>query len=40
LDYVIDAAARIYEKRESLRGYRIIYEPRYLRHFLAEVETV
>jgi tryptophanase len=40
LDYVIDVAARIYEKRESLRGYRIIYEPPYLRHFLAELEVV
>jgi tryptophanase len=40
LDYVIDVASRIYEKRESLRGYRIIYEPRYLRHFLVEVEVV
>jgi tryptophanase len=40
LDYVIDVAAKIYERRESLRGYRIIYEPPYLRHFLAELEVV
>jgi tryptophanase len=35
LDYVADTLIRLYEKRESLQGLRIVYETRYLRHFTA-----
>lgn len=40
LDYVIDTLARIYERKETLKGYRITYEPPFLRHFLAELEPI
>ncbi|NPB04547.1 MAG: tryptophanase [Thermotogae bacterium] len=38
LDHVIDVMGEIYDDRVSLVGYRITYEPPYLRHFLAELE--
>jgi tryptophanase len=35
IDYVLDVFDDILEKRESNRGYKITYEPPYLRHFTA-----
>lgn len=40
LDYVADTITTLYEKRESLRGVRIVYETRFLRHFTARFELV
>jgi tyrosine phenol-lyase len=40
LDYVADTIIGLYEKRETLRGLRIIYETRFLRHFTARFEPV
>jgi tyrosine phenol-lyase len=40
LDYVADTIIGLYEKRELLRGVRIVYETRYLRHFTARFEPV
>ena len=38
MDYVISTAARIVERRDSIRGYRIVYAPKLLRHFTAQFE--
>ena len=40
LDYVADTITTLYEKRNSLRGVRIVYETRFLRHFTARFELV
>ncbi len=40
LDYVADTIIGLYEKREELRGVRIVYETRFLRHFTARFELV
>ncbi len=37
IDYVIEVAAQVYQKREQLRGFRIIEQPRFLRHFTAKL---
>jgi tryptophanase len=40
LDYVADTTQGIYQARETLRGLRIVYETRFLRHFTARFELV
>jgi len=40
LDWVVETAGRVYERRGDLRGYRITYEPPHLRHFLCRMEPV
>jgi tyrosine phenol-lyase len=40
LDYVVDTIASLYEKRDEIRGLRIVYETRFLRHFTARFELV
>jgi tryptophanase len=40
MDFVIETVARIAERRESIRGYRIAYAPRLLRHFTAKFEQL
>jgi tyrosine phenol-lyase len=40
LDYVADTIIGLYEKRDALRGLRIVYETRFLRHFTARFEPV
>jgi tryptophanase len=40
IDFVVEAMARILEKRESLPGYKFTYAPKLLRHFTARYETV
>jgi len=40
LDYVADTIIGLYEKREELRGVRIVYQTRFLRHFTARFELV
>jgi tyrosine phenol-lyase len=40
LDYVADTLIALYKEREALRGLRIIYETRFLRHFTARFELV
>jgi tryptophanase len=37
LDYVAETAARIVDRKDSLPGYRIIREPKYLRHFTCDL---
>ncbi|WP_457632104.1 beta-eliminating lyase-related protein, partial [Oceanithermus desulfurans] len=36
MDYVVEAVAQVYERREEIGGMRIVREPRFLRHFSAE----
>ena len=38
VDYVIEAILQVHERRESIRGYRIIQQPQFLRHFSAKFE--
>jgi tryptophanase len=40
LDYVADTIIGLHKKRETLRGLRIVYETRFLRHFTARFELV
>jgi len=40
LDYVADTAAQIASRRESLRGFKITYAPKLLRHFTARFEPL
>jgi tryptophanase len=40
IDYVIEATAEVYERRQQLRGLRITEEPPALRHFTAKFEEV
>jgi len=40
IDYVAEATLEVAEKREALRGYRIVSGAKRLRHFTAEFETV
>ena len=35
VDYVIEAILEVYARRESIRGYNIIHQPPFLRHFSA-----
>jgi tryptophanase len=37
---VVATCKRVYERRESLRGLRIVYEPPMLRHFTARFELI
>lgn len=40
IDYVIEAAIELHNRRASLRGLRIIDEPPALRHFTARFEEL
>jgi len=39
-DYIIDIMKNIWERHESIRGYRIVKQPPFLRHFSAHFEAV
>jgi tryptophanase len=40
MEVVAQAVSRVYERRDQIRGVRIVYEPPVLRHFLAKFERV
>jgi tryptophanase len=40
IDYVIEAILQVYERREKIGGYRIIRQPKFLRHFTAAFEPL
>ncbi|ADR37173.1 tryptophanase [Oceanithermus profundus DSM 14977] len=40
MDYVVEAVAQVYQRREEIGGMRIVREPRFLRHFSAEFAWV
>jgi tryptophanase len=40
IDYVIEAILQVYTRRESIGGYHIVSQPKFLRHFTARFEPV
>lgn len=40
IDYVVEAILAVYERRESIGGYRIVSQPKFLRHFTARFDPV
>jgi tryptophanase len=40
IDYVIEVAREVYAKRNSLSGFKIIEQPKFLRHFSAKFEPL
>jgi tryptophanase len=40
IDYVIETIIEVFQKRDILRGYKIVYESPLLRHFTARLERV
>lgn len=40
LDYVVETAAKILSRRDSVRGYKFTYAPKLLRHFTARFEPL
>ena len=40
IDYVVEAIVQVYQRRERIRGMRIVYEAPFLRHFTARFERV
>ncbi len=40
LDYVAETIVGLYRQPETLRGVRIVYETRFLRHFTARFELI
>ncbi|MEK0337208.1 MAG: beta-eliminating lyase-related protein, partial [Nitrosopumilus sp.] len=40
IDYVIEACKRVWENRDALRGYKIVEQAKFLRHFTAKFKPV
>ncbi|MEI8060359.1 MAG: tryptophanase, partial [Ferruginibacter sp.] len=40
MDVIAESAGRVYEKRNSIKGMKMIYEPKYLRFFQARFEKL
>lgn len=40
MDYVVRITKQIFMRRASVKGYRIVYQPQYLRHFTARFEPI
>jgi len=40
IDYVIETFRELMQERDTARGFRIVYEPPFLRHFTARFEPV
>ena len=40
IDYVVESFAELWKEREQTKGYRITYEPPFLRHFTAKFEQL
>ena len=40
IDYVIEVIKEVYNKRESIKGLKIIKQPKFLRHFSAKLTTI
>lgn len=40
IDYVIEVILEVWKRRERIRGYKLTYEPPFLRHFTAQLEPV
>jgi tryptophanase len=39
-DYLLEGMKELAERKNELRGYKMIYEPPFLRHFTARFEPV
>jgi tryptophanase len=40
MDFIIATMSRINDRKQSLRGYRILHAPELLRHFTASFEPI
>ena len=40
IDYVIEIICNVFDNRKSIKGLKIIEEPKYLRHFSAKLESI
>jgi tyrosine phenol-lyase len=40
IDYVIEVILEVYAKRNEMRGFKILYEPPFLRHFTVKLERL
>jgi len=40
IDYVVEAILRVHERRDSIGGYQITSQPKFLRHFTAQFEPL
>jgi tyrosine phenol-lyase len=40
MDVVAESVVRLYEKREQIKGLKMVYEPEYLRFFQARFEPL
>jgi tryptophanase len=40
IDYVLESMEGVVEKKDELRGYRITWQPPFLRHFTARFEPL
>ena len=40
MDYVLEAIQQVWERREAIRGMRIIEAPAFLRHFTAHFDWI
>src|SRR5260370_5350556 len=40
IDYLVEAILEVNERKEALRGFEIVSQPRYLRHFTARFRPV
>jgi len=40
IDYVVEAILEVYDRRQSIGGYRITKQPQFLRHFTAQFEPL
>jgi tryptophanase len=40
IDYVVEAILQVFERRSVIRGYQIISQPKFLRHFTAQFEPL
>ena len=40
MDVVVEAVARVYQRRKEIKGLKMAYEPEYLRFFQARFEPL
>jgi tryptophanase len=40
MDYVLEAIGQVWERRDAIRGMRIVEAPQFLRHFTAKFERI
>jgi tryptophanase len=40
IDYVLEVAKEVFERKEKVNGFKIIHQPQFLRHFTAEFEPI